>query len=755
MSRNRTLPHHLERRRSGYFWRRRWPRAFLLKLDCTPSISSSFCLSLRTHVLSDAKILARRLTEMSDLVFAADAEKVMAIAPDTQCSMLEALARFEIEAFERARAVAGPRSPEAAIVELRREEAIQSTLRQALYLGDREVAQRPLRHVAAQLRLELDEADEDWTALAYEATKVLLDVSHERVRRQQGIYNEPTVYFRRAVSTFGPNTATHLKTPINVGVAPSTLASTYAAPTSPLAEPTAPREPDVPEAQAPISPASHVLTEEATAAPTTIGTSLVDVTSPSPIVLPAGFDLPAGYDEEGWQEARVAARPPRILVDQKLLSERCRSALAKKRGISLTEAIELYFELLSWGYSAPFSAHQKRKRGPASANGASLEQRLCEDHRGKRRLALDFWPAALGDEPVDEISVDELNDALERFWRVPANHGKSPKDRDTHNLIELIEKADAKSAQVDSAVAAAKTRGARAEEIDKLRLEGHQPRLSVTTYVKHARVLRAIGDMLMDMQLIDQNPFSICCWSNADVKALRSKEGKQRREAWDDRIDKLFGSPVYKEPLVDIGEPLFWAPLIARHQGMRMEEILQLGPNDFGSDKGIPYLRVRHTIINGLKTLSSERVLPIHSQLIELGLLKLVELRKKDGHIRLFPFLTRGKHKGTFSANFSKCFGYYRRTNDCYWPGLDFHALRTTFHHDLLADDKSDAIRCRLMGHAYNDEGDESYGQNLGIGALAKRMESVVVNISMVRRPFDTSGAAIKSRAVERGLRVV
>ena len=189
--------------------------------------------------------------------------------------------------------------------------------------------------------------------------------------------------------------------------------------------------------------------------------------------------------------------------------------------------------------------------------------------------------------------------------------------------------------------------------------------------------------------------------------------------------------------------------------GMRMEEILQLGPEDFGSDRGIPYLRVRNTIINGLKTLSSERTLPIHPQLIELGLLKLVELRKKEDHIRLFPFLNRGKQKGTFSANFSKAFGYYRRTNDCYWLGMDFHSLRTTFHHDLLGDDKSDAIRCRLMGHTYRDEGDRSYGQSLGIEKLANRMKSVVVDISMIRRPFDTPIANTRSKAAEHRLRVV
>ena len=51
------------------------------------------------------------------------------------------------------------------------------TLRLALYLGDRAIAQHPLRYVASQLGIDLGDQDEDWTALAYEATKVLLDIS--------------------------------------------------------------------------------------------------------------------------------------------------------------------------------------------------------------------------------------------------------------------------------------------------------------------------------------------------------------------------------------------------------------------------------------------------------------------------------------------------------------------------------------------------------------------------------------------------
>jgi integrase len=697
---------------------------------------------------------------MSNMIFAAAAETIMTIAPHIQISLLENLVRFEILAFERARAVSGLTTVDAAQLDLLREELLQSTLRQAIHLGDREVARHPLRHVAAQLGIALDEDDQDWAALAYEATKVLLDVSHERNRRRQGLYSHPTDTFLRATTPARVEAAARVPVSMNEGISPALFASVGAAPAvTPAAASFATADPTAasPKEEAPLSPSADDPSENEACAvtPSRTTAALMSSTLLTPIVVPAGLDVPDGYDEKRWQEARIAARPPRILVDQKLLSEQSQAALKKRRGITLVEAIELYYELQSWGYTAPFNKHQKRKRITAELANGPLEDRLAEHHKGNRRVALAFWPAVLGDEPVDEIHVNTLNDALTQFWSTPANHNKSEKDRANFSLIELIEKADADQAQSDKEIAEAEGRGAGSQEIDKMRLKGHVKRISVTTYLKHGRVLRAIGEMLMDMQLIDQNPFEICSWSKNEELQLRATEGSCKRQSWDDRINTLFKSPIFQEPLADIGEPLFWAPLIARFEGMRMEEILQLGPDDFGSENGIPYLRIRKTIINAVKTLSSERTLPIHPELIKLGLLKLVAQRKKEGHIRLFPFINRGKAKDNFSSNFSKTFGYYRRTNDCFWPGLDFHALRTTFHHDLLGDDKSDAIRCRLMGHTHTDEGDRSYGRELDIEALANRLESVVVDISMVRRPFEEGPPQVAVRAVNYGLRVV
>ena len=444
MPRNRSLPAHLERRPSGYYWRRRRPR--LTRSRAVNPLEDKFlCFSLRTHVLRDAKILARRLTGLSDQIFAALTEKTMPIAPETTDTLLTGLARFEIDAFERSRALAGPRCPKVAALDLQREAALQETLRQAIYLGNRDVAREPLRHIAEQLDIELNETDQDWTALAYEATKVLLDVSVERERRQQGRYDQPTVFFRRALNSGQASEDQSRPVVPAISAEPATFALAATAPkavSSDMASfaTTVTGTPEDTPTIAP-QPGPDVRIEAAVSVHASTCDNSEQKASQGPVIVPAGLDLPAGYDEESWQRARIAARPPRILIDRRLLSQKSRAALEKQRGITLVEAIELYFDLLRVGYKAPFNVHQKLKPTVNKKGSKKRQDGLCEDHSGKRRMALDYWPAVIGDEPVDEISIDELNDALQGFWNVPANHGKSSIDRREFNLLELIEKA--------------------------------------------------------------------------------------------------------------------------------------------------------------------------------------------------------------------------------------------------------------------------------------------------------------------------
>ena len=93
---------YLERRPSGYFFRRRFPTR--LRKITNLNHGSFLCLSLRTHVPQDAKTLARTLTALTELAFALT-ETMMTQITSEHGQLLIELARFEIEAHHALRAM--------------------------------------------------------------------------------------------------------------------------------------------------------------------------------------------------------------------------------------------------------------------------------------------------------------------------------------------------------------------------------------------------------------------------------------------------------------------------------------------------------------------------------------------------------------------------------------------------------------------------------------------------------------------------
>lgn len=121
---------------------------------------------LRTHVLSEAKSLAQRITVMSDQIFAVVTEKSMPIPPNTAGHVLTTLIRLRIEASDLAREIAPRSSAEAALLEAAQYRAEQEVLRRTLVLRDRDVARAPLRHAMALLGVTVDETETDYQRLA-------------------------------------------------------------------------------------------------------------------------------------------------------------------------------------------------------------------------------------------------------------------------------------------------------------------------------------------------------------------------------------------------------------------------------------------------------------------------------------------------------------------------------------------------------------------------------------------------------------
>jgi hypothetical protein len=189
-----------------------------------------------------------------------------------------------------------------------------------------------------------------------------------------------------------------------------------------------------------------------------------------------------------------------------------------------------------------------------------------------------------------------------------------------------------------------------------------------------------------------------------------AREKTAKRIGWGDDVHELLASPIFREPLTEPGEPLFWAPLLALFAGLRMEEALQLRTDDFSSELGVAYINVwiseEH---QRLKTESAQRQVPIHSTLLDLGLLHLVELRRSAGRGRIFTYLERGKNKGKLGEIFSKRFTHYRRRHKIYKAVQDFHGFRTEFQTRLTHARVAGHTRSYLMGHEITDITHKNY----------------------------------------------
>ncbi|MDY7779546.1 site-specific integrase [Burkholderia pseudomallei] len=105
----------------------------------------------------------------------------------------------------------------------------------------------------------------------------------------------------------------------------------------------------------------------------------------------------------------------------------------------------------------------------------------------------------------------------------------------------------------------------------------------------------------------------------------------------------------------------FWAPLIALFTGARANEIAQLRLSDLEEADGLPCIRIDHDPRGDnptrTKNADSVRTIPMHPELIRLGLLVYAKDVQSAGGTRLFPHLpmdSMGKREKYISRDFNE-----------------------------------------------------------------------------------------------------
>jgi len=391
---------------------------------------------------------------------------------------------------------------------------------------------------------------------------------------------------------------------------------------------------------------------------------------------------------------------------------------------------------------------KRRKESPDEKTGDSFRANSRRNIEATIALFIDLF----GDMPVADIHDLHCSEFVATLCRIPATHGKSNKDR--RPLREVVADADREQARAIETLTARMRQERRSPgEIEDAVAQARIERLRTNTAVRHMRDFSRVLDFAIFDGLRGDNPMKEHIWTAREIKNRTSRETGAQRTGWGDDIAQLLASPIYRDPLDEPGDALFWAPLLGLFAGLRMEEALQLGVDDFKTERGEPFISVQISDpAQILKTETSRRRVPLHRALVELGLLKLVELRRDNQQGRIFTHLERGKSKGKLSDNFSKRFTHYRKSNGIYQQTLDFHSLRTEFQTLLTYAKVPEHTRKYLMGHAITDITHANYYRaGDPISTLRKFVDLIDIDISAIRRPF---GSAAQTTGA-RGLRVV
>lgn len=347
--------------------------------------------------------------------------------------------------------------------------------------------------------------------------------------------------------------------------------------------------------------------------------------------------------------------------------------------------------------SMPSLAGEFKAWQRAMAGNAWTDEHAVDSH-----TAWKLWRELMGGEfRIDEVTNRQAWDFRGELGKVPALHGRSVfKDLSARAAIE---RADAIE------------RGAfdPSEISEKLRKGEKVARLSKKTQNKHVDFFIGLYNWEGISHYNLGNPFSGTLHKKREMR----RDAVETRTALEDEFQvRLFSTPVWRGSVsayyrakprpveqggVIVRDALFWLPLLAAFQGLRLTEALQLFVEDVVPAHGTHWICVRRGRGRRVKTDAGLREIPLHPELRHIGFVEYVEQQRAAGERRLFPRYAPHPEKLARSGSFSKAFGYYRRAVGCGELWKDFHAERHAVDTVLIRA----GVRSRLVAEICGHEG--------------------------------------------------
>nr|WP_305079442.1 site-specific integrase [Methylobacterium sp.] len=337
--------------------------------------------------------------------------------------------------------------------------------------------------------------------------------------------------------------------------------------------------------------------------------------------------------------------------------------------------------------------------------GGAWERQSAAQARATFRLFIDVC----GDRSLDEYSRKEAGLFKEKIQLLPSDYGKAAIYRGMR-VDQIIECYSQKPAS-----------------------ECEKP-ITAKTIKRHFSALSTFWVTAQAKGEVSDNIF-------LGFRFGAGKRAEEQRDQWElDELSKFFRSPIWSgcasemqrtEPGPNIiRDEKFWLPLIAVFSGMRQEEICQLSLDNIKLQEGIWFFELNRSEGRMLKNTTAIRRVPVHDEIIRIGLLKRVAVLRKQGEKRLFPELKPGGADGRLGHAFAKWFTRYRREVGLDREKLVFHSYRHTSTALMLEADVQALIVDRVTGHTTVGE-TARYTKRISLRQLHAAVNKINIEVNL------------------------
>jgi integrase len=368
----------------------------------------------------------------------------------------------------------------------------------------------------------------------------------------------------------------------------------------------------------------------------------------------------------------------------------------RNSGLSTQELSELVLQFMS----SESSVVLNEKRSPVdelSSSSKSLqyvvdtfcevdaierEEQMPSDKKGKIRRLLEIIG---GEQALINLTVNDADKVRKALSKLPKDSNKF-RDLKVDEIIEKIERVEI----------------IQEKEID---------RFSPKHINNHLVLYTSIFKFALDRGWVNANIFTNVRAATKGKAALTEqarREQASKEQFNTEDLSSIFSTPLYTSFSTSSQDEnyKFWLPLIGLFTGARVAQIASLDCNDIKQVDGLWIIDFNvNNDKKSAKNKASIRQVPIHSNLLDFGIIEFAEIMKEKGE-RLFPELSHWTTKDGYSRKAGKWFKSYlnKTLNTTKVKKQSFHSFRSTLVSYMRTANVAEPTRNKIIGWSVNDD---------------------------------------------------